>query len=261
MGKRVASQRWRRSRVIILALAAGMALAGGGFQLDAEARQQSREAEAQQLASTASSPASPTPAASASSAQPSALSAALGGSLSTPSAAASPKGATAPGTPAAKAPAHTSLTMPLTKFSWPAAGLSVNVVPLAWTPGETVDPPLDGNGFDPVAHWLEGTGGTGAIRPAVIAAHACHQSVPLCNDSTFPFNMLSYSGWAVGQQATVTDSRGMTAPCTLADRKLVDKSKAFSFANDPCDVVVFSCNFENPDGQVVLLTFRCGQCT
>jgi hypothetical protein len=135
------------------------------------------------------------------------------------------------------------------------------VAPLAWSQGETVDPPLDANGFDPVAHWLVGTGTAGAIRPVVLAAHSCHEGVALCNDSTFPFNRLSYAGWALGQSATVTGADGLAVPCTLADRRLVDKSRAFSFANDPCTVVVFSCNFENPDSQVVLLTFRCGQCT
>lgn len=137
----------------------------------------------------------------------------------------------------------------------------MNVVPMDWTPGQIVDPPLDNNNFDPVAHWLKGTGQSAAVRPVVIAAHACHRLVPLCNDSTFPFNRLSYGGWAVGQPATLIDAHGHVVTCALEDRRIEDKTKQFAFSNDPCLVVVFSCNFENPDGQIVLLTFRCGQCT
>lgn len=166
-----------------------------------------------------------------------------------------------PSPTAVATPTLPDIPLPPTHFEWPAAGLSVDVVPMAWTPGQTVDPPLDVNNFDPVAHWLIGTGQSSALRPIVLAAHACHQLVPLCNDSTFPFNRLSYDGWALGQPAGLTDASGGVVACALTDRRLVDKSKAFTFANDPCSVVVFSCNFENPDGQIVLLTFRCGQCT
>ena len=132
---------------------------------------------------------------------------------------------------------------------------------MPWTASQTVDPPLDVNGFDPVGHWLVGTGESAAVRPVVLAGHTCHQQVALCTDATFPFNRLSYSGWAVGQPASLTEANGGVVDCALADRRIVDKSKAFSFANDPCQVVLFSCNYDNPDAQIVLLTFRCGQCT
>jgi hypothetical protein len=85
--------------------------------------------------------------------------------------------------------------------------------------------------------------------------------VALCTDATFPFNRLSYAGWAVGQPASLTGANGQVVACALESRKVVDKTKAFSFVNDPCLVVAFSCNYDNPDGQVVLVTFRCGQCT
>jgi hypothetical protein len=222
-------------RHVVLALAVTFAVAGAGLQVADAAHQQDRAAAADRLAAETRSPG--------------------------PTASAVPSSIVATASASTSAAAPAALALPPTKFAWPAAGLSVDVMPLGWTPGETVDPPLDANGFDPVAHWLAGTGAAGAIRPVVLAAHSCHQGVALCNDSTFPFNRLSYAGWTLGQSATVTDAKGLVVSCTLADRKLVDKSHAFSFANDPCDVVVFSCNFENPDSQVVLLTFRCGQCT
>ncbi|KHL01220.1 hypothetical protein LK10_17525 [Sinomonas humi] len=132
---------------------------------------------------------------------------------------------------------------------------------MQWSASQTVDPPLDANGFDPVGHWLVGTGESASVRPVVLAGHTCHQQVALCTDATFPFNRLSYPGWAVGQPASLTEANGSTVACALADRRIVDKSKAFSFSNDPCQVVLFSCNYDNPDAQIVLLTFRCGQCT
>ncbi|WP_138443659.1 hypothetical protein [Sinomonas susongensis] len=151
--------------------------------------------------------------------------------------------------------------LPPRHFAWPAAGLGVDVVPMQWSATQTVDPPLDANGFDPVGHWLTGTGESASVRPVVLAGHTCHQQVALCTDATFPFNRLSYAGWALGQPASLTEANGSIVNCALADRRIVDKSKAFSFANDPCEVVLFSCNYDNPDAQIVLLTFRCGQCT
>lgn len=223
-------------------------------QFGVDAQEQQRYAAAQRLAASAqqsppaaaTSPTSSAPATSPASSAP-ALPSSTHPSSSAPS--------------SLQTPVRPAIALPPVRFAWPAAGLSVPIVPMTWTPGLTVDPPLDSNNFDPVAHWLQGTGQSATLRPIVLAAHACHQQVPLCNDDTFPFNRLSYAGWTVGQPATLTDAHGQTVTCALADRRIVDKSKAFTFANDPCSVVVFSCNFEDPDGQIVLLTFRCGQCT
>ena len=235
---------WGRLRLLTLLCAVALALLAVVYGVSDGVRGQQRIAAAQALAGASAQPtarATPTPA--------------------VPSTAA-PSSATSTSTqPTSAAPPAPPIALPPTAFSWPAAGLSVNVVPMAWTPGQTVDPPLDPNNFDPVAHWLQGSGQSAAIRPVVIAAHACHRLVPLCNDSTFPFNRLSYDGWAVGQPAALTDAHGNVVTCALEDRRVEDKSKEFAFSNDPCLVVVFSCNFENPDGQIVLLTFRCGQCT
>ncbi|WP_139346580.1 hypothetical protein [Sinomonas mesophila] len=150
------------------------------------------------------------------------------------------------------------LSLPPTGFSWPAAGLSVGVVPMPWTPGETVNPDLDANGFDPVAHWLVGTGETEEHQPVVLAAHTCYGADPLCNPATFPFNRLSFPGWEKGQSASISDANGQTIPCSLEDRRIVDKSTQFSFPNDPHHVVVFSCNLERPHDEITLVTFRCG---
>lgn len=249
MGRRTARRRWLRMRYVVLALAVAFAVAGAGFQVADAAHQQNRALEADRLAAQrADSGEAPSPAPTS----------------SAPTRSAQSSSAPVAPVPSPHVPSPTAgnkLVLPPTKFAWPAAGISVNVLPLAWSQGETVDPPLDANGFDPVAHWLAGTGTVAGIKPVVLAAHSCHEGVPLCNDSTFPFNRLSYPGWTQGQTAIVTGANGLSVPCTLADRRLVDKSRAFSFANDPCTVVVFSCNFENPDSQVVLLTFRCGQCT
>ncbi|WP_171042303.1 hypothetical protein [Sinomonas gamaensis] len=226
---------WGWLRLLPLVLALALALVAVVHQVDASARDQARLSAAQQLAS------------------------------SPPSAVSSPPQVTAPPSSAIAAteapPSPPPLALPPKAFAWPAAGLAVDVVPMAWTPGQTVDPPLDANNFDPVGHWLEGTGQSAALRPVVLAAHTCHVQVPLCNDSTFPFNRLSYAGWSAGQPATLTDASGTAVPCTLEDRRITDKSKAFTFPNDPCLVVVFSCSVENPDADIVLLTFRCGQCT
>lgn len=150
------------------------------------------------------------------------------------------------------------LPLPPTAFSWPAAGLDVSVVPMPWTPGQTVIPPLNANGFDPVAHWLTGTGQTEDLQPVVLAAHTCYGTDPLCNPDTFPFNRLSFPGWEKGQAASISDAAGRVIPCILEDRRLVDKSKEFSFANDPATVVAFTCNIERPNDEITLVTFRCG---
>ena len=150
------------------------------------------------------------------------------------------------------------LPLPPTGFSWPAAGLSVGVLPMAWTPGETVNPPLDANGFDPVAHWLAGTGESEDHQPVVLAAHTCYGVDPLCNPNTFPFNRLSFPGWEKGQAASISDAKGQAIPCSLEDRRIVDKSTEFAFPNDPHLVVVFSCNAERPNDEITLVTFRCG---
>jgi hypothetical protein len=221
-------------RLLPLVLALALALVAVVHQVDTDVREQQRAAAAEQLAANPPSPYAVPPA-------------------STP--------AQPPAAPTATLPAPPPLALPPTAFAWPAAGLAVDVMPMDWTPGDTVDPPLDANNFDPVAHWLKGTGQSDALRPVVIAAHTCHLQVPLCNSDTFPFNRLSYDGWAAGQPATLTDAHGQPIGCALEDRRIVDKSKAFSFPDDPCLVVVFSCSVENPDGEIVLLTFRCGQCT
>ena len=240
---------WGWFRVLTLGIATAIAATAGAHQLEIDAHEQLRAGAAQQLATPASEPSrGATPAAPATSAA----------SAASPTTAAASTAAASPAAAASHAP---SIALPLSKFSWPAAGLTVSVVPTAWSKDQPVDPPLDSNNFDPVAHWLTGTGESGEMRPIVLAAHSCHQAVALCNDATFPFNRLSFAGWEIGQAATVTDALGKVVQCALASRQVVDKSKAFSFANDPCLVVAFSCNYENPDGQIVLLTFRCGQCT
>ncbi|WP_369046126.1 hypothetical protein [Sinomonas sp. P10A9] len=157
-------------------------------------------------------------------------------------------------------PKRTSVALPPASFDWPAAGFAVNIVPMDWDPSVPVNPALDANGFDPVGHWLKGSGQSDAVLPVVLSGHTCHAGVYLCNDQTFPFNRLSFDGWAIGQPATITDANGSVIPCTLQERSLVDKSKQFSFKNDPCLVVLFTCNFERPDDAVTLVTFRCGQC-
>ena len=132
---------------------------------------------------------------------------------------------------------------------------------MAWQPGQVVDPALDANGFDSVAHLLEGSGKSEALQPLVLAAHTCTSTDKrLCNDATFPFMRLSYDGWAVGQPATVVDATGKTIDYTLVDRQVVDKSKAFSFANDRCLLVAFTCNLQNPEGEITLVTFKRNHC-
>ncbi|WP_422936020.1 hypothetical protein [Sinomonas sp. P47F7] len=237
--------------MLTLGIATAIAATAGARQFQIDAHEQLRAGAAQQLATPASGPSQGTaPAAPAAGPTAASTRTAAASSAAAPTAVGSPAVSHGP-----------SIALPLTRFSWPAAGLTVSVVPTAWSKDQPVDPPLDANNFDPVAHWLAGTGESDEVRPIVLAAHSCHQAVALCNDATFPFNRLSFAGWEIGQAATATDALGKMVQCALASREVVDKSKAFSFANDPCLVVVFSCNYENPDGQIVLLTFRCGQCT
>ena len=86
--------------------------------------------------------------------------------------------ASAPASSAPAAPVQTldaaSASLPPTKFIWPAAGMSVTVVPMDWSPDKAVDPPLDGNGFDPTGHWLKHTGQTSDVKPKVVAGHNCY---------------------------------------------------------------------------------------
>jgi hypothetical protein len=240
MGRNAWGADWRWIRILILGLSAALAAFAGVHQLGDDARERLRAEAAQQLAASVPEPSQ----AQAPSQAP------------TPSESASP--AKASSTPVAPA---VQIALPPRSLSWPAAGLTASVVPMNWNADDPIDPPLDPQGFDPVGHWLTGTGPSGNVRPIVLAGHTCHQGVPLCNDATFPFNRLSYQQWAVGQPASVTDANGQVVNCSLVDRKVVDKSKAFSFGNNPCDIIAFSCNYDDPDGQVVLVTFRCGQCT
>lgn len=152
--------------------------------------------------------------------------------------------------------ADTQPVLPVARFKWPAAGMDVSVVPMDWRADQWIDPPLDANGLDPVGHWLKGTGELDAYRPIVVAAHTCYVGYAGCNDQAFPFNRLSFPGWKVGQPASIIDATGRQIDYTLVRRQLVDKSKAFEFANDKCLLVAFTCNIENPDGEITLVTFR-----
>lgn len=237
---------WRWIRILILGLSAALAVFAGVHQLGDDARERLRAEAAEQLAASVPEPSQ-------------ALTPSQAPTASETASPAKAKGA--PAAPSTTVAPSAQIALPPRSLSWPAAGLTVNVVPMNWNADDPIDPPLDPQGFDPIGHWLTGTGQSGTVRPIVLAAHTCHQGVPLCNDATFPFNRLSYQQWAVGQPASVTDANGQVVNCSLADRKVVDKSKAFSFGNNPCDIIAFSCNYNDPDGQVVLVTFRCGQCT
>lgn len=241
-------KKWRWVRILALGLSSALAVFAGLHLLGDDARQQLRAEAAQQLAASVPEP----PLSSSGTATPTAVP-----GTATPPA---PVRSAAP-VPSQPALQLAQIALPPRTFSWPAAGLTAAIVPMDWSAATPVDPPLDAQGFDPVGHWLVGTGQSSSVRPVVLAGHTCHQGVPLCTDATFPFNRLSYQGWAVGQPASLTDGKGQVVNCSLADRKVVDKSKAFSFENNPCDVVAFSCNYDDPDGQIVLVTFRCGQCT
>lgn len=157
-------------------------------------------------------------------------------------------------------PVDVAPVLPVTKFTWPAVGLSVDVVPMDWRADQTINPPLDANGFDPVAHWLKGSGESKAARPIILAAHTCIVGNELCNDVTFPFNKLSHDGWAVGQPASLVDATGQTINYTLVDRRIVDKAKAFEFANDRCLLAVFTCNLADPQGKITLVTYKRNGC-
>lgn len=150
--------------------------------------------------------------------------------------------------------------LPITKFTWAAVGLSVDVVPMDWRADKAINPPLDANGFDPVAHWLKGSGESQATQPVILAAHTCIVGNELCNDVTFPFNKLSYDGWAVGQPASLVDATGRTIGYTLVERRIVDKAKAFEFANDRCLLAVFTCNLADPQGKITLVTYKRNGC-
>lgn len=157
-------------------------------------------------------------------------------------------------------PVDVAPVLPVAKFTWPAVGLSVDVVPMDWRADQTINPPLDANGFDPVAHWLKGSGESDTARPIILAAHTCVVGNELCNDVTFPFNKLSHDGWAVGQPASLVDAAGQTINYTLADRRIVDKAKAFEFANDRCLLAVFTCNLADPHGKITLVTYKRNGC-
>ncbi|MDQ4504349.1 hypothetical protein [Sinomonas sp. ASV322] len=235
--------------MLTFGFAAVLAATAVAHQLGLDAHEQLRAEAAQQLAVSVPEPSTAVPSTS-------------GPTAPMPSAPGSPASSIGAGPSSSLSAVHRAVAaMPPTKFAWPAAGLSVDVVPAEWSPDQLVDPILDSNNFDPVAHWLEGTGQGGVVRPVVLAAHSCHAAVALCTDATFPFNRLSYSGWALGQPASLTDAAGRVISCSLDSRRIVDKTQEFSFPNDPCLVVAFSCNYENPDAQIVLLTFHCGQCT
>ncbi|MEN2743735.1 hypothetical protein [Sinomonas halotolerans] len=237
-------------RAVVLACAVMLFGFAAVHQITSDASERRRIEAAAQLAAASASAAPGQPGAPAPS----------GAATASAAPALPPSAAPAPTTPDATATAAVPrLALPPRAFAWPAAGLSVGVVPMSWKPGTTVVPPLDANGFDPVAHWLKGTGQSKDRQPVVLAAHTCYGEAPLCSPETFPFNRLSYAGWAKGQAATITDAAGKAIPCVLQDRRLVDKSKAFSFANDPRLVVVFSCNTERPLDEITLVIFRCGQ--
>ena len=254
------SARWSWIRATVLACSLSLLGVAGAHQAQIDAAQ-GRRAEAARMLAAAQ------PGAESGTAQP-------GAEWGTAQPGAAQPGAPAPAeappssAPAVSAPPASSppeepgrlprFPLPPTRFSWPAAGLAVAVSRMAWTPGETVNPPLDANGFDPVAHWLAGTGEGPDRQPVVLTGHTCYGEGPLCNPGTFPFNRLSFPGWAVGQPASITDAAGQAVPCVLEDRRLVDKSTQFAFPNDPHLVVAFSCNLARPNEQITLVTFRCG---
>ena len=191
----------------------------------------------------------------------------------TPSISPTPRLTPTPSTTPTTPPPLATVVYPIKGFDWPAAGVKVSVVTMpraTWqSQPEGVDPQLDANGFDSVGHWLEGTGPDGPglesggqvkTQSIILAAHTCYATNdPLCNDTTFPFSRLSYGGWAVGQQASLTDSGGHVFDMTLVRRELVDKS-GFGIDNNPCEVQVFSCNKQDPHNRATLVTFRRTQC-
>lgn len=167
-----------------------------------------------------------------------------------------------------------AIVYPITGFTWPAASMNVKVVTMAekqWVAqaASGVDPPLDKYGFDPVGHWLEGTGEglNGPTPVTIIAAHTCYMDDPsLCNNGTFPFRQLSYAGATAGQGATITDANGQSVPLVLEKFQVVEKAEALPIVQDgpgvhaECYVQVFSCNLSDPHGKITLVTFRRTQC-
>ena len=214
-----------------------------------------------QAAAQLSSQASSTPAASLTASQ-------------TQSAAATPTTSSPTTSPVVTPAPPPSITYPITRFAWPAAGMNVKVITMAekqWVAQATsgVDPPLDKNGFDPVGHWLEGTGAglNGPTPVTIIAAHTCYMDDPsLCNNGTFPFRQLSYDGWKAGQSATITDASGQSVPLTLEKFQVVEKTDPLPIVQDApgvnasCYVQVFSCNLADPHGKITLVTFKRTQC-
>lgn len=177
-------------------------------------------------------------------------------------------------TPLAVSAPAPAITYPITGFVWQAAGINVKVVPMAekeWVAQATtgVDPPLDQHGFDPVGHWLAGTGEglNGPTPVTIIAAHTCYMDDPsLCNNGTFPFRQLSYASWAAGQSASLYDANGQLVSLVLDNYQVVDKSQPLPIVQDGpgvhagCYVQVFSCNLSDPHGKITLVTFKRSQC-
>lgn len=185
-----------------------------------------------------------------------------------------PSATTAASAPTSLSPMPPQLTpalvYPIQGFSWQAAGVNVTVVPMnqmTWqqqASASGIDPPLDGNGFDRVGHWLEGTGPTlnGPTQAIVLAAHTCYSEDPtLCNDTTFPFRRLSFGGWAAGQHGAIVDAVGHSFDLTLVRRELVSKSGfRLDVDQDACEVQVFSCTEGDAHNTATLVTFRRTQC-
>lgn len=157
--------------------------------------------------------------------------------------------------------APVAISYPLRRFTWPAAGIDVDIVVMnasLWQSQAStgVNPELDSNGFDTVAHWLEGTGLPGnSYQGPILAAHSCHVGNYLCNNDTFPFMKLSFAGWKNGQSASVVDSAGRVIPLTLTARQVVPKDQDLPIINDAQSLQVFTCNIDDPDGRITLVRF------
>ncbi len=254
------TKRWSRRRVAGLLIMIAVMVIGAFTAINALATNQAQHQAAEQLLSQAA-PASPSASASPSATQ--SPSPAAAATASSPAAVHT----TAPAPPPA-------IAYPITGFAWPAASMNVKVVTMAerlWVAQATsgVDPPLDKNGFDPVGHWLEGTGAglNGPTPVTILAAHTCYSDdASLCNDGTFPFRQLSYGGWKVGQSATITDAHGQSIPLTLEKFQVIEKTDQLPIVQDGpgvnagCYVQVFSCNLSDPHGKITLVTFKRSQC-
>lgn len=243
-------QPWPR-RMLWLGVVLGVILISIGLSM--QRPNWEREAAAQQLATQ------PAPTSSAVSTLP-ALTSPVPSSIR-------PTPTSPPTIPSVRTPASVGFQLPIKGFSWPAAGIRVAVIGMAaaeWRPQSVsggVDPDLSASGFDPVGHWLIGTGQTADYQAPIIAAHTCYQGDYLCNDTTFPFNRLSYEGWATGQAASVTDATGTTVPLVLTNRQVVSKHKQLPITQNRCDIQVFSCNVKDPGGLITIVTFQRTQCT